>query len=70
MIRSGKPYSWNTFIKRVKERLSPKCDEHWAEPFHRYLISIGMELDRRFDDRITRGEVITMMAKYDEVRKV
>jgi N-acetylmuramoyl-L-alanine amidase len=69
MLRSGRPFNWETFIKKVREQLSPKRDEHWAEEFHRYLTGLGMELDRRFDDGITRGEVMTMITKYDEVRK-
>jgi N-acetylmuramoyl-L-alanine amidase len=43
---------------------------HWAEKYYNYLIEKGIKIsDKRFDDKISRGEVFALMARqlgYEE----
>jgi len=51
----------DAFIKRLKDETQPK---HWAEKYYEYLLDKGIVIhEKRFDDAITRGEVITLLAR-------
>ncbi|GAG89095.1 unnamed protein product [marine sediment metagenome] len=47
-------------IDKMREKI---LTQHWAEPIYDYLVDeIGMTIhDKRFDDKISRGEVMALM---------
>ncbi len=71
LLRAGNPYSWDTFLAKVKKSLetpvaaAPKMDEPsaWAvEPWKRG-IDIGLTDGSRPRDAATREEVVTMILR-------
>jgi N-acetylmuramoyl-L-alanine amidase len=60
-----KNWGWNGFLDRYAEyKKSTMVKQHWAEPFYRSLNEKGIIInERRFDDNITRGEVMALLDK-------
>lgn len=50
-------------LEQIKEAITMVDREHWAEKYFAYLIENGFLVnDRRFDDNVTRGEMMRMVA--------
>jgi hypothetical protein len=66
------PYLQSKFAyiaDEVNRRIGAPVTGHWADGAGEYLESIGVKLtDRRWDDPVTRGEVVAMLARYDQAR--
>jgi N-acetyl-anhydromuramyl-L-alanine amidase AmpD len=60
---AGKNYPFDVIIKLTQS--------HWAEEHYNNLVSKGIKIsDKRFDDKITRGEVFALLSQIMmEVRK-
>jgi len=55
----GKMFPWS--------ELKALLEDHWAEKFYQSLLSKGMIIhDRRFNDKITRGEVFALLDQLKE----
>jgi len=70
MLRSGNPYSWTTFIEKVKDAVMPKeTKPSWADPYWNHLNQIGCEIEeKRYSSPITRGEVFALLSRYHKAR--
>ena len=71
LIRSGKPYSWDVFISKVRDSLETKTEDAsksdepsaWASEFWKQGIAIGLTDGTRPHDTATREEVVTMILR-------
>ena len=57
---------WIAFKNMLRTTPSPevKHQPHWAEPYYKYLTDNGITIhEKRFDDRMTRGEVFALLAR-------
>ena len=62
--------SFNKFgrLKCLKEEY--KVAEHWAEKYWKFLNENGVIVhDKRFDDKITRAEVMTLLARIKGIKE-
>ncbi len=52
------------------DALKPQPTEHWAEEYFKYLNDNGIEVkERRFDDKISRAEVMALIARLHKKLK-
>lgn len=75
MIRSGKPYSWDTFINKVRNHLNPpavvKTDEpsDWAETAWDSVKNLGIMDGTRPRDGVTREELAVVVFRTMKMLK-